>query len=99
MDARVDRLYLSPHLDDVALSCGGSIAKDREAGLRVLVVSVFSGQPDLDELGPVARGLHEQWTVDADPCAVDFVVGREVGRARHDRPQILLGEMLGLVSF
>ncbi|MEM7249679.1 MAG: PIG-L family deacetylase [Acidobacteriota bacterium] len=37
-----DILYVSPHLDDVALSCGGRVLADREAGRRVLVVSLFT---------------------------------------------------------
>jgi LmbE family N-acetylglucosaminyl deacetylase len=37
-----DSLYLSPHLDDAALSCPGSILSERAAGRRLLVVTVFS---------------------------------------------------------
>ena len=38
-----DSIYLSPHLDDAALSCGGRISAQRRAGERVLVITVFSG--------------------------------------------------------
>lgn len=37
-----DRVYVSPHLDDVALSCAGTILAERARGLRVLVVTLFS---------------------------------------------------------
>lgn len=36
-------LYLSPHLDDVALSCGGQIAQATRAGVAVDIVTVFAG--------------------------------------------------------
>lgn len=39
---RYDALYLSPHLDDVALSCVARIGRDLSQGWRVLVATVFS---------------------------------------------------------
>jgi len=39
------QIYLQPHFDDVALSCGGSIALQVATGNRVLVVTVFGGAP------------------------------------------------------
>ena len=33
---RYDLLFLSPHFDDVALSCGGRVAEETTAGRRVL---------------------------------------------------------------
>jgi LmbE family N-acetylglucosaminyl deacetylase len=38
-----DHVYVSPHMDDVALSCAGRIAAQRNAGESVLVVTVFTG--------------------------------------------------------
>ena len=38
-----NHVYLSPHLDDIALSCAGRIAAQVAAGELVLVVTVFSG--------------------------------------------------------
>jgi len=35
-------LFVSPHLDDVALSCAGRLLRARAAGVRVVVASVFS---------------------------------------------------------
>lgn len=37
-----DHIYFSPHLDDVALSCGGRIANQTTARKRVLVVTIFT---------------------------------------------------------
>lgn len=39
------QIYLQPHFDDAALSCGGSIALQAATGNRVLVITVFGGVP------------------------------------------------------
>ncbi len=41
---RYQHVYLSPHLDDVAFSCAGRIARQRRAGETVLVVTIFTGE-------------------------------------------------------
>jgi LmbE family N-acetylglucosaminyl deacetylase len=38
-------VFISPHPDDAALSCGGLIASLRELGQNVTIVTVFSGGP------------------------------------------------------
>jgi LmbE family N-acetylglucosaminyl deacetylase len=56
------RVYLSPHLDDAVLSCGGRIWQQVQAGDRVLVVTVFAGKPSSDvPLSPFAQALHAAW--------------------------------------
>ncbi len=42
-------LFLSPHLDDVALSCGGQIAGAARSGVPVTILTIFAG----DEPGPL----------------------------------------------
>jgi len=55
-------IYLSPHLDDAVLSCGGRIWQQAQAGDRVLVVAIFAGAPALDTpLSPFAQALHVRW--------------------------------------
>ncbi len=56
-----DALYLSPHLDDAVLSCGGSIHRRVEQGERVVVVTVCAAPPPND-LSPFAKRLHERWS-------------------------------------
>lgn len=56
--AEYDYLYLSPHLDDVVLSCGGLIRKQTLAGERVVVITLFAGIPSYERLSPFARFLH-----------------------------------------
>jgi len=65
--AEYDHLYLSPHLDDVVLSCGGLIRKQTLAGERVLVVTLFAGIPSYEHLSPFARFLHLTWGNPPDP--------------------------------
>lgn len=62
-------VYLSPHLDDAALSCGGRIWQQVQAGERVLIVTIFAGAPAPDApLSPFARELHARWGL-ADPIS------------------------------
>jgi LmbE family N-acetylglucosaminyl deacetylase len=62
-------MYLSPHLDDVALSCGGLIHRQAQAGIATLVTTVFAGAPPRSELSPLAAELHAQWGDLAEPVA------------------------------
>ncbi len=55
-------IYLSPHLDDAVLSCGGRIWQQTQAGEHVLVVTIFAGAPTTDApLSSFARELHARW--------------------------------------
>jgi len=63
-------VYLSPHLDDVVLSCGGTIYTQVQGGARVLGVSIFSGSPPDDSITDFARELKERWGGEEDPVAV-----------------------------
>jgi len=68
--AEHDHLYLSPHLDDVVLSCGGLIRKQSLAGERVLVVTLFAGIPPYEGLSLFARLLHLSWGNPSDPVGL-----------------------------
>ena len=48
-------IFVSPHPDDAALSCGGLIANLRELGQNVVILSVYSGHGILDALTPYQR--------------------------------------------
>ena len=57
-----DHIYLSPHLDDAVLSCGGAIARHANAGARVLVVTICTAAPP--PAGPFsdfAHAVHQSW--------------------------------------
>jgi LmbE family N-acetylglucosaminyl deacetylase len=56
-----DHVYLSPHLDDAALSCGGAIARHSSAGARVLVVTICTAAPPEGPFSSFAEGQHRKW--------------------------------------
>ncbi len=70
------RVFLSPHLDDAALSCGALVHQLAQAGESVLVVTVFAGSPRFDGAdGSAARSdyiaaLHRRWGAGADAPAL-----------------------------
>jgi LmbE family N-acetylglucosaminyl deacetylase len=55
-------IFLSPHLDDVVYSCGGTLAVQVSNGLRPLVITVFAGIPAANQsLSPFAAQIHRAW--------------------------------------
>lgn len=63
-------VYLSPHLDDAALSCGGQIAQHARRGERVLVVTVFAGDVPAEAARTgFVQELHARWGAGQNPPA------------------------------
>jgi LmbE family N-acetylglucosaminyl deacetylase len=61
-------VYLSPHLDDAVLSCGGLIYQQVTAGQHPLVITLFAGQLPGDViLSDFAQSVHARWR---DPAAL-----------------------------
>ncbi len=60
-------IYLSPHLDDAVLSCGGLIHQQVQQGMRPLVITCFAGTPDYAALSPFAADQHRAWGQPSDP--------------------------------
>jgi hypothetical protein len=54
-------IYISPHLDDAALSAGGWIYDQTQAGNSVEIWTIMCGVPPTTELSPFAQVLHYQW--------------------------------------
>ncbi len=48
-------VFVAPHPDDVALSCGGLIASLRELGQTVTILTVYSGDNASERLSPYQR--------------------------------------------
>lgn len=64
---RYDHVYLSPHLDDAALSCGGAIAQHCAQGARVLVVTLCTATPQAGTpFSALAREFHAEWGLAPD---------------------------------
>jgi LmbE family N-acetylglucosaminyl deacetylase len=64
-----DALYLAPHLDDAALSCGGRIAQATAAGQTALVVTVMAGDPSFSGVSDYVESLHTRWQLADDAAA------------------------------
>jgi LmbE family N-acetylglucosaminyl deacetylase len=81
----LDAIYLSPHLDDAAFSCGGQIHARVRRGERVSIVTVFAGAaPPSAQLSALVVDLHRRWGLQGgDAVAVrrdeDRRAARELG--------------------
>ncbi|MBN1313176.1 MAG: PIG-L family deacetylase [Anaerolineae bacterium] len=65
-------IYLSPHLDDAILSCGGLIYQQARCGETVAVITIFAASPPPDHLlSSYAQSLYERWQTSALP-GLDF---------------------------
>jgi LmbE family N-acetylglucosaminyl deacetylase len=82
-------LFLSPHLDDAVLSCGGTIHQLTQAGEPVLVVTVMAGDPPADPPDtPIVRDLHQRWEAGHNPAQTrriedEAALARLGAQARH----------------
>ncbi len=64
-----DFIYLSPHLDDVILSCGAQIFQHVRVGQSVMIVTVMAGDPPYHPLSDYARALHQRWQIHSKSVA------------------------------
>ncbi len=63
-------LFLSPHLDDAILSCGGTIHRLVQTGQPVTVLTIMAGDPPEDPPDtPIVRDLHQRWQAGYHPTA------------------------------
>ena len=54
-------IFISPHLDDVALSCGGLVWDLAQAGHTVEVWTLVAGIPTDDNFSSFAEVIHYEW--------------------------------------
>ena len=54
-------IYLSSHLDDIALSCGGLVWEQVQAGNSAGIWTICAGDPPAGPLSPFAEELHARW--------------------------------------
>lgn len=85
MTTSYDHLYLSPHFDDAALSCGGQIARHTAAGQRVLIVTITGGDPPPEPASDTVRALHERWADSLTTEGVGAVKAMVAQRRAEDR--------------
>lgn len=66
-------VYLSPHFDDIALSCGGMAAAHTAAGGCGRCITVFAApSPPSTPISAYVQGQHQRWG-DPDPAAANRV--------------------------
>lgn len=85
-------VFLSPHYDDAALSCGGLIYQLKQRGESVLIITVMGGEPPnpLPDT-PIVRDLHQRWQAGDDPVATR--------RQEDAAAAIVLGAHTGIFNF
>ena len=71
-------IFLSPHLDDVALSCGGLVWDLAQAGHAVEVWTLVAGLPMDEDYSPLAALIHQAWGISGNAA---FKARREEDRA------------------
>jgi LmbE family N-acetylglucosaminyl deacetylase len=76
-------VYLSPHLDDAVLSCGGAIHRRAASGELVWVLTLFAGEFAGGDVSPFARIQHQYWGSPPRPM--------DLRRAEDSAALILLG--------
>lgn len=54
-------IFVSPHFDDIALSCAGMAARLSKMGARCIALTIFTAPSPTGDLSPYARYLHGQW--------------------------------------
>lgn len=84
----VRALFVSPHLDDVALSCGGLVCRSAAMAERPRIVTLFTlGPAPGDEPTPLARRLHEAWSAGAE------IAPEKLWQARRDEDAAAADEL------
>jgi LmbE family N-acetylglucosaminyl deacetylase len=87
-------LFLSPHPDDAALSCGGQIAQLTRAGEEVLIYTLMAGDPPEDApQTDFVRELHERWKLPGAQSAA------QVARARREEDMAAARALGAALSF
>ena len=76
MRTHYDAIYLAPHLDDAALSCGGHIHQLTSdtltaVGKHIIIVTIMAGDPPQDAIySDFVRELHARWELAVNAEAV-----------------------------
>ncbi len=73
-------IFLAPHFDDVALSCGGTVCLFAQLGLQPLVVTLFGGEPH-EPLSAFALQQH-RWRGLDDTTVIQLRRSEELAAAK-----------------
>lgn len=92
-------IYLSPHLDDVVLSCGGLVFEQAHRGDTIAVITIFAASPSSPPpLSSYAQDLHLRWQASAS-SGVDFSDPPALRRAEDLRALAVLHPSIQAVHY
>ena len=97
-------IFLSPHFDDIALSCGGLAWEQSRAGESVQVWTICAGEAPPGPLSLFAAALHARWeagqNAPTERRAEDLAACREMGAVpcHFDLPDCIYRRGLDQVS-
>ena len=63
-------IYLSPHFDDVAFSCGGLVWEQVQSGDDVSILTICAGEPPPGPISRYAQSLHVRWETGQDAVSI-----------------------------
>lgn len=63
-------IFLSPHLDDIVLSCGAIVDHLHSTGYQTETWTLFAGDPPADQFSPFALSLHQRWQLTDNPVLI-----------------------------
>ena len=63
-------IYLSPHFDDIALSCGGLVWEQVQSGEKVSIWTICAGKPPPEPLSSYAQSIHDRWETSREAVSV-----------------------------
>jgi LmbE family N-acetylglucosaminyl deacetylase len=87
----MNHLFLSPHLDDAPLSCGGLIHRLAGAGQGVTLLTVCAGDPPAGRLSDYALSLHARWGQPPEQAASEAAAMIDTRRAEDRAAAAVLG--------
>jgi LmbE family N-acetylglucosaminyl deacetylase len=75
-------IFLSPHLDDIALSCGGQVKRLTAQGREVVIATLCAADaPTNRPLSAAAQRVHQEWQLGGQPYAARREEDRRAGAA------------------
>jgi LmbE family N-acetylglucosaminyl deacetylase len=63
-------VYLSPHMDDAAISCGGLVWEQIQAGDLVEIWTICTGDPPPGPLSLFAQEIHARWQTGSQAASI-----------------------------
>lgn len=76
-------IYISPHLDDAVLSCGGLIWEQTHSGIPVEIWTLMAGSPPPGTASPLIERVQAEWKIASPQEAVSLRRAEDNAAARR----------------